>query len=162
MNRQLVAFLSLFSLVLVLSVYYVMLPANGNSLTDNNTPVNVVVKDATELYFETLELARDEAHQQYIDEMIAVYEGTNNDYTLEEAYANIANRNQMIEQEDKIEECVKGLGYTSCYAEVEGNDFVKVIVYSKTKDLTEIDQIIFQVQTMLNREVPTFIVEFQE
>lgn len=162
MNRQLVAFLSLFSLVLVLSVYYVMMPTVNNQLTDNNEPVSLVSKDATTLYFETLDLERDELHQSYIDEMIAVYEGTNNDYTLEEAYVNIANRNKLIQQENDIEECVKALGYTSCYAEVDGDDYVRVVVYSTKKDLLEIDTIMYQVQTMLDREVSTFIVEFQE
>lgn len=162
MNRQLVAFLSLFSLVLVLSVYYVMMPSKSNQLVDNSNPVSLVSKDATTLYFEALDLERDEAHQTYINEMIAVYEGTNNDYTLEEAYVNISNRNKLIAQEEKIEECVKGLGYTSCYAEVEGDDYIKVVVYSTKKDLLEIDQIMYQVQTMLDREVSTFIVEFQD
>lgn len=162
MNRQLVAFLSLFSLVLVLSVYYVMMPSKSNQLVDNSNPVSLVSKDATTLYFEALDLERDEAHQAYINEMIAVYEGTNNDYTLEEAYVNISNRNKLIAQEEKIEECVKGLGYTSCYAEVEGDDYIKVVVYSTKKDLLEIDQIMYQVQTMLDREVSTFIVEFQD
>lgn len=162
MNRQLVAFLSLFSLVLVLSVYYVMMPSTSQQLTDKNETVNLVVKDATTLYFETLDLQREQVHQEYIDEMIDVYEGVSDDYTLEEAFYNINNRNTMMEEEEKIEECMKSLGYTSCYAEVEGTDYVKVIVYSSTKDLLEIDNIIYQVQSLLNREVATFIVEFQD
>lgn len=162
MNRQLVAFLSLFSLVLVLSVYYVMMPSTTTQLKENSQNVNLNVKDATTLYFESLDLERDNAHQEYIDEMIKVYEGLNQEYTLEEAFYNINNRNNIIEEEKKIEECIKSLGFTSCYAEVEGDDYIKVIVYSTTKSLLEVDQIMYQVQLLLEREVSTFIVEFQE
>ena len=162
MNRQLVAFLSLFSLVLVLSVYYVMMPSTTTQLKENSQSVNLNVKDATTLYFESLDLERDNAHQEYIDELIKVYEGLNQEYTLEEAFYNINNRNNIIEEEKKIEECIKSLGFTSCYAEVEGDDYIKVIVYSTTKSLLEVDQIMYQVQLLLEREVSTFIVEFQE
>ena len=162
MNRQLVAFLSLFSLVLVLSVYYVMMPSTTTQLKENAQSVNLNVKDATTLYFESLDLERDNAHQEYIDEMIKVYEGLNQEYTLEEAFYNINNRNNINEEERKIEECIKSLGFTSCYAEVEGDDYIKVIVYSTTKSLLEVDQIMYQVQLLLEREVSTFIVEFQE
>ena len=162
MNRQLVAFLSLFSLVLVLSVYYVMMPSTTTQLKENSQSVNLNVKDATTLYFESLDLERDNVHQEYIDEMIKVYEGLNQEYTLEEAFYNINNRNNIIEEEKKIEECIKSLGFTSCYAEVEGDDYIKVIVYSTTKSLLEADQIMYQVQLLLEREVSTFIVEYQE
>ena len=123
MNRQLVAFLSLFSLVLVLSVYYVSLPAT-NQLNGNSQEVNLNVKDATTLYFEALDIQRDQEHQEYLDQMISVYEGVNKDLTLEEAFYNISQRNNVMEEESKIEECIKSLGYTSCYAEVEGNDYI--------------------------------------
>ena len=162
MNRQLVAFLSLFSLVLVLSVYYVMMPSPSKQLSANQESVNLTIKDATTLYFETLEMNRAKEHQDYIDEMIDVYKGINNEYTIEEAFINISNRNKIIDEENQIEECVKNLGYTSCYAEVEGDDYIKVVVYSSTKDLLEVDKIMYQVQTMLDKEVSTFIVEFQE
>ena len=70
MNRQLVAFLSLFSLVLVLSVYYVMMPSTTTQLKENAQNVNLNVKDATTLYFESLDLERDNVHQEYIDESL--------------------------------------------------------------------------------------------
>ena len=67
MNRQLVAFLSLFSLVLVLSVYYVMMPSPSSLLNTKEESVSVTIKDATTLYFETLEMDRAKQHQDYID-----------------------------------------------------------------------------------------------
>lgn len=160
MNRQLVAFLSLFSLVLVLSVYYVMLPSTSNQLVSENT--DVVYKDATTLYFETLDMERDQEHEEYMDEMIAVYEGLNDQYTLEEALININNRKKIIEEEDKIEDFLKTVGYSSSYCEVNGTDYIKVVVYSTKQDFEEVDKIMYQVQNLINRQVSTFIVEFQD
>ena len=70
MNRQLVAFLSLFSLVLVLSVYYVLIPTVSNSQNENEVskPVNGVVLNAEEAYFETLNINRDAQYQEYYDQ----------------------------------------------------------------------------------------------
>ena len=161
MNRQLIALLSLFSLVLVLSVYYVLMPGVNSNIGNNSEMVNTSLHDATTLYFETLDLNREQIHQEYIDEMIDVYEGTNTSYSLEEAYLNIDKRNKIIEQEDKIEECIKGLGYSSCYAEVNDHS-IKVIVYSTNNNhQEETSQIIYQVQSMLNIDMNNFIVEFK-
>ena len=123
------------------------------------------IKALAEKYSDKIEIHvgfEAEFYPEYIDEMIAVYEGLNQEYTLEEAFYNISNRNNIIEEEKKIEECIKSLGFTSCYAEVEGDDYIKVIVYSETKSLLEVDQIMYQVQLLLEREVSTFIVEFQD
>ena len=66
MNRKIVTFLSLFSLVLVLSIYYVV---------DNQTPsdqlVNNVISDdevevSSTYYFSSLMMARNEKHQEII------------------------------------------------------------------------------------------------
>ena len=160
MNRQLVAFLSLFSLVLVLSVYYVMLPSPSNQLSDNNS--SIVYKDATTLYFETLDMEREEAHQEYLDQMIAVYEGKSDKYTIEEAFLNIANRKNIMKEESEVETYLKTLGYSSCYCEIEGENYIKVVVFSNKKDFAEIDKIIYQVQNLLNRDFSTFLVEFQD
>ena len=68
MNKQLVSFLSLFSLVLVLSIYYVMLPFSGSNLGDNsnNLPVINEIEDATDAYFVSLELQKSETYKELI------------------------------------------------------------------------------------------------
>lgn len=162
MNRQLVAFLSLFSLVLVLSVYYVMMPSNNNTIDNTQEVSGILIKDNRTLYFETLDLEREQSHKEYIDSMIDVYEGVSTEYTLEEAYININNRNKIIKDEEKVKSLLKSMGYASCYVEINNLDSIKVLVYSEKKEISEIDQIIYQVQKLLDREISTFIVEFQE
>ena len=58
MKRQLIAFLSLFSLVLVLSVYYVAVPSNENNQSVNDNVEDsfneITISDAPSLFFQTL------------------------------------------------------------------------------------------------------------
>ena len=61
MNRQLVAFLSLFSIVLLLSVYYVLIPFASSS-SNKTEPVAQVLSDPTSAYFDTLKADRDEGY----------------------------------------------------------------------------------------------------
>ena len=70
MNKKNLWFLTLFSLVLVLSIYYVMLPFTGTNLGDstNNLPVINEQEDATDSYFVSLDLQKSEAFEQLIDE----------------------------------------------------------------------------------------------
>lgn len=68
MNKQVVSFLSLFSLVLVLSIYFVMVPAMANNQAvaginpSDNTSVEI--SDASSLYFTTLEQNRKARHEE--------------------------------------------------------------------------------------------------
>ena len=76
MNKQVVSFLSLFSLVLVLSIYYVMVPATtnlehvGNNITENNS--EATISDASNLFFTTLEENRKARHDEIKNEQINI------------------------------------------------------------------------------------------
>ena len=70
MNKQLVSFLSLFSLVLVLSIYYVMLPFKGsNDFTGNNGDLPIIneIEDPSESYFASLEIQKSESYKELLD-----------------------------------------------------------------------------------------------
>ena len=58
MNKQLVAFLSMLSLVLVLSVYYVMLPFE-NVPTTNSQNVSSIITTTDDAYFASLAAEQD-------------------------------------------------------------------------------------------------------
>lgn len=67
-NRKLISFLSLFSLVLILGVYYVLLPPV--EIPNNPIDENVNVGDGEEAYFVSLNLEKEEerlrlVHEQY-------------------------------------------------------------------------------------------------
>ena len=67
MNKHVIAFLSVFSLGLVLSVYYVFIPKNQNS-----TPVQGTITSEAELrkaYFDGLDKQRNEYHKNIIDDL---------------------------------------------------------------------------------------------
>ena len=51
MNKKVVTFLSLFSLVLILSIYYVISPFGNNIDPNNGLNVNVQVNNENDEYF---------------------------------------------------------------------------------------------------------------
>ncbi len=79
MNKQVVSFLSLFSLVLVLSIYYVMIPVSGAG--NNTRPVDgqissggseATISDASNLFFTTLEENRKARHDEVKNAQIEI------------------------------------------------------------------------------------------
>ena len=69
MNKQVVSFLSLFSLVLVLSIYYVMIPASRENIknVDNQISSNneeLTIDNASNLFFTTLQENRKTRHDE--------------------------------------------------------------------------------------------------
>ena len=73
MNKKVITFLSLFSLVLILSIYYVISPfGESNTPIDNNTNVNVNLNNEEDEYFVSLEVAKEEDYDSYIEKMNAI------------------------------------------------------------------------------------------
>ncbi len=139
MNKQLVSFLSLFSLVLVLSIYYVMLPFSGSNLGDdtNDIPVINEYEDAKDSYFVSLELQKSEAYQQLIDEQNDVLASSN--ATIEEkqeALERIAEIEEVIAKETNTVAMIIEAGYPAAYVE-NYEQGIKVVVYKQ--DATKAD-----------------------
>ena len=71
MNKHAVAFVSVFSLALVLCVYYLMIPKNaevkavGNEISDNSATIS----SARSYYFETLSKERYDGYSQKMGEL---------------------------------------------------------------------------------------------
>lgn len=163
MNRQIVAFLSLFSLALVLSIYYVMIPVGTSVDQPVNDPITEVV-DASSLFFESLILERDQRHQEVIDGQTTIL--TSSEYTNEEkatALEAIENERYIQMTENQLQDEIKSLGYPACFVEIR-QDLINVLAY--LKDATNEDkrssasEIIFTVQTILDTECD-LVVEFQ-
>lgn len=139
MNKQLVSFLSLFSLVLVLSIYYVMLPFSGSNLGDNNNNLPVIneIEDTKDAYFVSLELQKSEAYQQLIDEQNDVLASSN--ATIEEkqeALERIAEIEDVIAKETNTVAMIVEAGYPAAYVE-NYEQGIKVVVYKQ--DATKAD-----------------------
>ena len=72
MKKQVLSFCALFGLVLVLSIYYVLLPtnlfvnSNGGALNPNDLNVNLSIDESNNLYFAELDSKLDEKHYDKI------------------------------------------------------------------------------------------------
>lgn len=161
MNRQLVAFLSLFSLTLVLSVYYVLIPTAkiDNTIPETEKPVNGVILDAESAYFETLNIEREAYSQNYFASQNAIL--ASNDYSnteKEQALINIENYQKEQLQIVTLENCVKGIGYQNVFVEYI-NDDIRVITscINEENKTIEAAQIIFTIQDLLDEEENIFV-----
>lgn len=132
-NRRLISFLSLFSLVLVLSVYYVLVPVNNANvetpMDDNSGVVSVV--DGEDAYFESLELAKVNKINDDIDELNGIVASSSS--TMEEkvhALEMIAQKKKTSEQEKILKQAIKEAGYSNVYVEYEDN-VINILVAKK-------------------------------
>lgn len=126
MNRQLVSFLSLFSLVLVLSIYYVMMPFKAPEV---DIPVNMEQEDTTDAYFVSLEIQKNSAYEQLLDEQNAILassSATMDEKTL--ALETIAELEEKIKTEANTVASIIEAGYPAAYVE-EYDQGIKVVVY---------------------------------
>jgi len=141
-NRRLISFLSLFSLVLVLSIYYVLVPVNTATLNSDNPTedsTQVSVSDGEDAYFENLELAKVSKLNDDIDELnliVASSSSTMNEKI--EALEMIAQKNKMNKEEAALKQAIKEAGYSNAYVEYEDN-MVNILV--SKKDATKTDAV---------------------
>ena len=131
-NKKNIWFLTLFSLILVLSVYYVTMPSEL-LLTNNNTNLNDVVNPEIEelSIIETLNIEDDANTLDEINklkETIAAKESTTE--IKNEAFDAIRLLNQINTQEELLEEKIKNTHNLSSFVKIDG-DQIRVVVDSK-------------------------------
>ena len=132
MNKQLVSFLSLFSLVLVLSIYYVMLPFKGsNDFTGNKDDLPIIneIEDPTEAYFASLEIQKNESYKELLDAQNEIL--ASSDATIEEKISALEEINRLEEIMMKEKDTVTAIleaGYPAAYVE-NYDQGIKVVVY---------------------------------
>ena len=133
-NRRLISFLSLFSLVLVLSIYYVLVPVNTATMNNENPTedsTQVSVTDGEDAYFENLELAKVSKFNDDIDELNQIVASSSS--TMDEkieALEMIAQKNKLNKEETALKQAIKEAGYTNAYVEYEDNT-VNILVSKK-------------------------------
>lgn len=137
MKKQVVSFLALFGLVLVLSVYYVLLPNNlfvkpVSPNNGNELNVGVTIDEASNLFFSELNTKLEDKHNNIIysfEEIVASDERTNED---KEIALNMLNEQQKImNNEDLIVSLIKELGYYNAFVEYQ-DDIIKVVVQASS------------------------------
>ena len=136
MKKQVISFLALFGLVLVLSVYYVLLPNNmfASQLKPNNNTLNVgvTITEASDLFFSSLNTKLDEKHNSIIytfEEIVASDNKTNEEKEL--ALNMLVNQEKLMNNEDLLVSMIKDLGYYNAFVEYQ-EDMIKVVVKSSS------------------------------
>ena len=141
MKKRVVTFLSLFSLAMVLSVYYVMLPT-GVKNPSNTEPVNNIIENADDPYIEGIVLERTSSLKEELQTQLEIMESS--DYSATEkvnAASRIEEIEYIIDLEDEMRTSIKELGFPSAYVEWKISD-VDVLAVSETKTKQEALKII--------------------
>ena len=150
MNKQVVSFLSLFTLVVVLSIYYVMVPSSSTSLdavagTQGEEQEEVVSNNAPNLFFTTLEENRKARHENYKNQQIEILASSS--YTNEEkveARINLQREEDLQQTEIDLEVNLSELEFNDVFIEkIDSYFYVTAydITYNSDDDFKKVCQI---------------------
>lgn len=150
-NKKNIWFLTLFSLILVLSVYYITMPSELllTNLTDTSQLVNeeiVVTVEESEI-IAALKLEEEEEHLQELDTLKLILMDSKS--TVDEknnAFEKMKSLDINKAEEKKIEDKIKEEYNLESFVKIDGNN-IKIIVDSDNKDITEVNKIMRSVQS---------------
>lgn len=125
MNRQAITFLSLFSLILVLSVYYVMLPP---VTSDNDQEIAITeTDDEKNGQEEALQEKREDQIQKQED---VISSNTSSNEDVSEALEEIEKTKTMSQEEQTVKQALKDAGYENTFVEISAQT-IKITVTKK-------------------------------
>ena len=161
-NRKNLWFLTLFSLVLVLSVYYVTMPdelfLTNNSYIDN-TKEAVEVKESDLLTAMKVELNNEREEQ-----VASIKKELNNgSKTIEEkndAYEQLLYLNELKGLEETVETKIKNDFGLSSFVKINNND-ISVVVIKDKHDISLANDIMKSVQSLFKKDVRV-VVKFEK
>lgn len=161
-NKQSLWFLTLFSLILVLSVYYITMP-NELLLTNNsnylNTEKTSSEKDETKVTIEesellvTMRVNLEEERNDMIADLRSTL--TNEEATSEEknnAYEQIKYINDLKGKEEALESKIKKNFGIECFIKIDNNE-IKVIAIKDNHDITLANNIMKSIQEEFSNKV---------
>lgn len=140
-NKKSIWFLTLFSLILVLSVYYITMPSelllntNANYQNNEETNVNMNVEEST--YLVSLKVAKEEELLKEMETLQLIL--TNDTSSIQEkndAYNKMKNLNQNKAEEEKLEKLIKETYKLEGIVKIKGNQ-IEIVIKSKdgSKDI---------------------------
>ena len=159
-NKKNLWFLTLFSLVLVLSVYYVTMPSEllvtGNGKVtvnnkDNDKDKNVSVKESDILT--SLRVEADNQLKQEMDVLKQVL--TNTDVSVDEknsAFEELKLLNQLKGKEEKLEDLVKSTYNLGSFIKMD-NDQIRVVVESTDTSASLANNIMRTIQNQFDNKM---------
>lgn len=135
MNKQAITFLSLFSLILVLSIYYILVPPA------EETPVSTTSSQSL-TSIETMQNKLDTTHENAIsdnNDVIASAGSSEDDINL--ALSSIQETKDIMDKEKELVNLIKEKGYKEVYVEV-GKANIKVVINKKDATSQDASQVI--------------------
>ena len=137
-NKQNLWFLTLFSLVLILGVYYVTMP---NEILASKSKNSEVKKDKTKVVVKelsTIDVMREDKEAER-GELIATLKErmTNDKSTTEEknnAYEELKSLNQLQGKEEKLEKKIKEKHNLDCFVKIDQKSNCEVVCVSSKHD----------------------------
>lgn len=149
-NKKNLWFLTLFSLVLVLSVYYITMPnellvSNNGDTSDDTTSIDVNITDAN--IVETLKQEDNNATLEEINKLkktISNVESTTEDRN--KAFDEIKLLNQISSKEELLEEKVKNAHNLDSFIKIDG-DQIRVVIDADEHTSTLANDIMRTVQS---------------
>lgn len=156
-NKRSLWFLTLFSLILVLSVYYITMPSEL-LFTNNGYAIETIKEnepDVTVLESSILTALRIESEERVsaeIEELQAIL--VNSDATVEEknnAYEKIKNINNVRTEEEKLEKEIDSTYSLKSFVKIDG-DQIRVVINSDKHDTTIANNIIRLIQKNYDKD----------
>lgn len=141
MNRQAIAFLTMFSLVLMLAVYYVTMPIHPNDETEVVSTNNALLDMQNAINSKRESLLND------YTSIIASSDSSSNDKSL--AMENMSYLQTIMNEEKEYKNLIKQLGYSDCVVEIE-NDLVRITVLKEEHTTSDASKIIKTVLVQSN------------
>jgi len=151
-NKQSIWFVTLFSLILVLSIYYVSL--NDSSLqsiiddfnSKNTTPVNVNIEESSLLV--SLRIQEDESVLKEMDDLQSILlDSTKTSEEKNNAYNSLMSLNQKKADEEKVEKKIKEKFELDSFVKIK-NDTISIVIASKEHSKETANNIIRSVQEL--------------
>lgn len=148
MNRQAITFLTLFSLILVLSIYYILLPPEGEA-----SEVSVNNEELSQI--EVLQQNLEKERADLISENNAIIASSDSDSNkIAAALANISEAKETAALEAKITKIINDAGFKNAFVEVENNEnkTIKVVIDKKEASSSDANSIIKTVMEKTKNE----------
>lgn len=136
MNKQAFTFLTLFSLILVLSIYYIMLPPIQDKEPVSKTRLSTI---------QQLQVQLDKKREDIINKnnQIIAKESSTSD-SINEALETISETKSLTEKEKTIISQLKELNYNEVYVEID-NETIKITALKKDANQKDASLIINKV-----------------
>jgi len=153
-NKQNLWFVTLFSLILILGIYYVSIDDEVASVlkAEENSSENTVIEITTSDILVALEVENDEEKQALMEEYQDIL--LDNESTLEEknvAYENMQKLNNAKSEENKIKEHIKKIFNLNSYVKIKDNT-ISIVIASKDHNNEKANSIIRSIQELFDEE----------